>query len=221
MNKMKVKKVIFYILILGNFITGCDNSKAANEDNFKKAIANILPKQKINCFTMDIKLLRYFKEPVSIDFPLDLEKKEEEGFTQLKVLAKVGVLSTSETTTREALSIPQKLVPATRYTLTKEGEKFFKRDLTIPGTSKKKNAFCFGETEIDKVINFTEPESFFGTTASRVKYTYRIKNLPSWTSDSEVQALIPKVAKMVRTKDKPAESTITLFLTSKGWAGKL
>ncbi len=219
MNKMKVGKVIFCILTLGNFITGCDNPKAANEENFKKAIASVLPDKKLNCFTQDLQSLRTLNQRVAIDFPLDLEKKEE--FPVLKVLTKVGVLSTSETTVKEAFSIINKKVPGTRYTLTKDGEKFFKRDLTPSDTSRKINGFCLGEIEIDKVINFTEPENQLGTTVSEVKYTYRIKNLPSWTEDSEVQASIPYVAKMVQTKDNPAESTTTLFLTNKGWVGKL
>ncbi len=218
MNTMKVLRAIFCISILANLITGCDNPKAANEDNFKKAIASALPEKKLNCFTQDVTLLRTFKQPVPIDFPLDLEKREE--FPVVKVLTKVGLLSTSEITVNESFSINNK-VPGTRYTLTKDGEKFFKRNLIPSDRSKKINGFCLGEIEIDKVINFTEPANQLGTTVSEVKYTYRIKNLPSWTEDSEVQASIPYVAKMVQTKDKPAESTAALILTSKGWVDEL
>ncbi len=218
MKKMKVAKAIFCVSILANLITGCDNSKTANDDNFKKVIAAVLPEQQLNCFDLGgIGSSSAFSESVPIDFPLNLVKGEEP--LKIKALVKAGVLSTSEVTVTRYF-IGSHNFPGTRYSLTKSSENFFKKNL--PSLSfTRKNGFCFGETEMDKVINFTEPENVNGNTISQVKYTYKIKNLPNWMEDSEVQTLFPEVAEMVRTKNNPAEDTITLVLTNKGWADKL
>ena len=218
-NKMKVAKAVFCISILVNLITGCDNSKTANDDNFKKAIAAVLPEQQLNCFSSGkIGSSSAFSESVPIDFPLDLAKGEEPS--EIKALVKAGVLATSEVIVPRYLIFSSGKVPGTRYSLTKSSENFFKKNLFSLG-SKGKNGFCFGETEIDKVINFTEPADVNGTTVSQVKYTYKIKNLPSWMEDSEIQSLLPEVQKMVQTKNSPAENTIVLALTNKGWSSKL
>ncbi|MGI2906812.1 hypothetical protein [Tolypothrix sp. VBCCA 56010] len=217
MNKMKVVKAIFCTSILANFLTGCNDPKAANEDNFKKVIVRTLPDTILNCTTTNVRSIDKFEQSRTIDFPLDLGVREE--LPLLKALTKVGVVSKSEVAIKRP--IYNDTIPATRYTLTKDGEKFFKKDLKTFDKSKKINAFCFGEVELDKIVNFTEPTDFFGRTVSEVKYTYRIKNLPSWTSDSQVQALIPAVARMVQTKDKPAEVKAALFLTGNGWVDEL
>ncbi|GJD22869.1 hypothetical protein RIVM261_078250 [Rivularia sp. IAM M-261] len=137
----------------------------------------------------------------------------------LKALTKAGVIQKSEVAIKRPLY--DGTVPAIKYTLTSSGEKYFKKDVKTFDKREKKNAFCFGEVELDKIINFTEPANLFGRTASQVKYSYKIKNLPSWTSDSEVQALIPDITRMVQTVNKPDEVTALLFLTGNGWVDDL
>jgi len=211
MSKMKVVKAIFCVSVLANLMTGCDNSKTANEDNFKKAIAEILPGQQLNCFGLDsttsifgIKLM---------DFPVEIKKGEPPA--QIQALTKAGLLSTSEGRTQLLMGSFSE-TPTTKYTLTKEGEKFFKRAL-----STQSNGLCVGEAEVDKVINFTEPQNKDGITISEVKFSYKIKNYPTWLSNPEIQAAFPYAAKMAQSENKPLEYTTTLFLTSKGWASKL
>jgi hypothetical protein len=217
MNKMKVAKAIFCISILANLITGCDNSKTANDDNFKKAIAtDVLPEEQLNCFALSSSD-EGFGLTKPMDFPIEIAKQKAVALAEIQALTKAGLLSTSEG--REELTIGFQRVPTTKYTLTKEGEKFFKRALT--SYDSKFNGFCVGEAEVDKVINFTDPQNEDGTTISKVKYSYKIKNYPSWLSNSEIQAAFPYAAKMVQSQNKPLESTTKLFLTSKGWAGKL
>ncbi len=75
--------------------------------------------------------------------------------------------------------------------------------------------------QVDKVLNFTEPQNRDGTTISEVKYSYKIKNYPSWISNSEVQAAISGAIQIVQSQNKPLEANITLVLTSKGWTAKL
>jgi hypothetical protein len=224
MNKSKVATGIFCISILANLITGCDNSKAANNDNFKKAIAVRMRGERLNCFNLgNILHIQGGKLETLVDFPLELKKGE--GVGEIQVLTKVGMLLASQATVTvidsiDSFNFGTTQVSGVRYTLTKDGEKIFRRGWS-PDNSSRVNGFCVGEAEVDKIINFTEPQNQNGTTISKVKFTYKVKNLPSWISNSEIQAAFPETVEMVQSQNKPLEANTTLFLTSKGWAAKL
>ncbi len=97
MNKSKVATAIFCVSILANLITGCDNSKAANDDNFKKAIAAVLPEQQLNCIDSGSSTDIYGISKL-LDFPLEMRKSAGAAPADIQALTKVGILSASEVT---------------------------------------------------------------------------------------------------------------------------
>lgn len=186
------KKSAVGIVLLLTLLTGCDNPKAANDENFKKAIVASLPQKDFNCF--GIATFPYFQPD---------GKKDEE----LETLKNLGILSTSRAKQYSSFLISL-VEEGTKYSLTELGQKYYKQD---------KNEFCVGELEFDKVRNFTSPEDESGVRVSRVIYSYKVKNLPQWALDSKVQASTPALARIAGSSTKPLLDSTKLFLTDKGW----
>lgn len=99
-----------------------------------------------------------------------------------------------------------------RYDLTDKGRKS-----TFAGESLhagEPNVFCFGEIEVDKITNFTEPSEVDGMHVTRVTYTRKLIHRPSWSTDPAVQKAFPSY--------NPAgyEDTVRttgMILTNQGW----
>jgi hypothetical protein len=218
-NMLRVKQITVCLLIANSLITGCDNSKAANESNFIKAINQALPGEELNCFPAEFSTGGLFPSSKAISFPIVGIKDREPAY--LKPLAKVGLLSSRSVSEQVAEKIFGFKASATEYNLTELGKKFFTTNVGSQDSKEKESKFCLGEAEVDKIINFTEPQNQSSTATSDVKYTFKIKNIPQWAKDPDVQASIPKVAAILKTKDTPVEATMTLTLTSKGWSNEL
>ncbi|AFZ23739.1 hypothetical protein Cylst_1455 [Cylindrospermum stagnale PCC 7417] len=193
---MKTKMISMIVLTLTGLsliLSGCSNPKDANEGNFKQAINTILAKQKVGCFLVFL-----------FPFPVTVDKRTANSIKPLDSLVKVGLLSSKEITPGS---------PSIEYSLTPEGQKFYNQP---------SGRFCIGEAEVDKIINFTPPQSYPGAPQmSSVKYTYKFKTIGKWVEDPEVQATISELNKILETKDNPPEQEITLFLTNNGWVDKL
>jgi hypothetical protein len=70
------------------------------------------------------------------------------------------------------------------------------------------SCFCIGEAEVDKILNFTQPQSQSGSpTLSRVKFTYKFKTLEKWFEDQEVQAFLNShgLDQILKTKNTPLQ----------------
>lgn len=217
MHALKVKQAIIGVLVASSLITGCSNPTAANEENFKKAISEALPKQNFTCFPLV--QITGFMSPEPMEFPYTVNKGQEPDF--LKALVKVGMLSAKPVTTEASNFFGKYKVEATEYSLTEDGNKSYKRGFTQDNPLESLNGFCLGEAEVDKVVNFTEPQNNSGVTITHVKYTIRTKNIPKWAKDSDLRKSMPVVALIVLAKDHPLERTMTLTLTSKGWTEEL
>ncbi|BAZ54251.1 hypothetical protein NIES4103_69360 (plasmid) [Nostoc sp. NIES-4103] len=225
MTSMIVLSVISSSLIL----SGCSNPKDANEGNFKQAINAILAKQKVGC----VPILGNRES-----FPTTVPQQATDQIKLLNSLVKVGLLSGKEGTTKD---FSGKILPAIEYSVTPEGEKFYTSNV-YPRSSQSKSTggFCIGDAEVDKIINFTEPQSYPGSAqVSNVKFTYKFKNLGKWFEDPDVQATVGTMWKggiferqplydgngglnqILESKDNPPEREINLFLTNNGWVDKL
>lgn len=209
---------------LNLILSGCSNPKDANEGNFKQAINAILAKEKVGC----VSVLGYAWD----SFPAGVPKESTEQINLLNSLVKVGLLSSKEATVKHFLS--RKSVPGIEYSVTPEGQKFYTPNVY----QQPSGGFCIGEAEVDKIINFTPPQSYPGSPQiSLVKFTYKFKNIGKWVKDPEVQATIGTWSKnsspgglvngngglnqILESKDNPPEREIRLFLTNNGWVDKL
>ncbi|BAZ02032.1 hypothetical protein NIES37_60400 [Tolypothrix tenuis PCC 7101] len=228
--KTKSTSIIFLTFISINLIlSSCSNPKEASEANFKQALNTILTKHRVGC----VPVLGNMES-----FPITIPKVATEQINQLNSLVKVGFLSSKE---GEKKDYSGKSIPGIEYSVTAEGEKFYTSNVYPRAPqSKPTGGFCIGEAEVDKILNFTEPQSYPGSPqVSNVKFTYKFKNLGKWFEDPEVQATVGTMwktgifanqplndgngalHKILESKDNPPEIQMNLYLTNNGWVDKL
>jgi hypothetical protein len=119
----------------------------------------------------------------------------EKDDTNAKALAQIGFL---KITGHESFSMATWDI----YDLTSKGREFF-----APG-----RGFCFGKPELISITNFTEPGSTGPYVMSRVTYSYRVIDAPSWVSDWNSQN-----AEKIPTPNAQFQDTQTFVLTANGW----
>ncbi|MGB3650174.1 MAG: hypothetical protein WBA41_03070 [Rivularia sp. (in: cyanobacteria)] len=194
---MHFAKIALISAYASTFVIGCNNPKTANEGNFTKAINQVLPKSGHNCFGVG-------------ELPHITDKNENPRM--FEKLVKIGLLSKSD----KSVKTSGNTHISTYYNLTSEGKKIRKIKLS-PFSFNTINLFCIGDLEVDKIVNFTEPQNESGTVVSEVKYTYKLTNIPKWAQDSELQKLIPSLVTVIQMTKRQNESKIKLMLTDKGW----
>lgn len=145
---------------------GCQNPKAANKENFGKAISAYLVSQEQ-------------KGEYCIGSKVDHYQVQETSGPDnaTRALLKIGFLKiTSQVPTMMGFW------NLTDYDLTQKG-----RDSFTPG-----KGFCLGKPALVQVINFTDPGPTGST--SRVTYSYQLRDVPSWASGPDGQAFQSSVA---------------------------
>ena len=145
-----------HLLLVAAFflLVGCQNPKAANNENFGTAIsAYLIHQEEIGAYCVGPKVDHFqVEEATGPDLPI-------------QGLLKVGFLQiTSQQPTMMGF---WKL---TVYDLTPKGRESF-----IQG-----RGYCLGKPALTQVINFTDPGPT--GTVSRVTYLYRLNDVPSWAS---------------------------------------
>lgn len=175
-------KIILGSLALIISLAGCNDVKEANNGNFEKVINEHLLKEKdkIACINVGKKF------PISDDFGI-----QEKLF---KVYVDSGLMSEmmEEKEDKELFTGKKTTSVVKTYDLTEKGKEYVKD-----------GKFCFGTPVVSKVISFSEPTAFMDRTVSEVKYTYILKDLPSWF-----------------TSQKERNKKILLYLTDNGWEYK-
>lgn len=126
----------------------------------------------------------------------------------LDALANVGLLTKSP-----APPTPQG-TPQAVYTLTDKGRSsaFSAENPIRRGPPP---LFCFGDVRVDKIVRFTEPAPEDGVQVSRVEYTVRLTNVPSWAEDRAVQNAFPNMTPEAFQRQQPRDEV--LGLTDQGW----
>lgn len=190
---MSFAKTSIISILASTLVIGCSNPKDANEGNFTQAVKEILPQTSHNCFGVG-------RLPYTARRNTNSNMHEE--------LVKAGLLSKSSET-KEYFG--RKYISAYYY-VSPEGKKIHKQKISRFGLGTV-DYFCVGEMEVDKIVNFTEPQNQSGIMVSHVKYSYKLKNIPKWARNPQLQQLIPSFPNL----DKPSEASITLKLTNKGW----
>lgn len=86
-------------------------------------------------------------------------------------------------------------------------------DLTEKGRAEKvwdsSRGFCVGKREVDEVVRWTEPASSNGVLATRIDYTWKLGDRPSWAT--------PELFSEVKGMEKPVEDLAIAQKTSDGW----
>jgi len=186
-----LRMIVFALLT--SFIISCSpDPKEATSENFTKAINEAI-KEKGNfisdrIFDGDRKL---FKSAGLIEIYTELEEKQD-------------FLSFIE---RRKDNNPE-MVEVEKYRLTELGKKYNKEKILGSG-------FCYGNSEVVEIKNFTEPTNMGGYTVSHVKYTFKINNIPEW-----VHVLKKKykwMEKDINSSKTPLSGKATLILTNTGW----
>lgn len=178
-NRMKI---ILGSLALIIALAGCNDVKDANNSNFEKVINEYLLKEKdkIVCTNVGEKF------PITDDFGIQeklFKEYVDSGLMKEMMEEKEG---------KELFTGKKTISIIKIYDLTEKGKEYIKD-----------GKFCFGTPVVSKVISFTEPTAFMDRTVSEVKYTYILKDLPSWFTSQE-------------EKNKK----ILLYLTNNGWEYK-
>lgn len=74
---------------------------------------------------------------------------------------------------------------------------------------------CYARRSIEAVENFTEPTNATGVKATRVTYSYTLKDVAPWASHPAIAAALPAIPEAVaKPSSKDADD---LILTDSGW----
>lgn len=103
----------------------------------------------------------------------------------------------------------------------KWGNRFAIFDLTDKGKRVyvPNRGFCYGTLSVSNIVNYTEPQNLFGRKIVRVKYKYKLVDIPDWAlslaADNNHKDYILSLMKSQINSQN--EATDTLMLTGKGW----
>lgn len=200
---MFVKIVATAALLIA--VSGCTDPKAANEENFKKAIQAYLDTTYPKCY-------------VNTEFPITIDWDISGIKGKLRALAKVGLVEESEgQVERPGFGNKKNFASAPSFDLTDEGKKYYKTDVAKTLGRKTLGGFCVGKATVMEVSQFSEPSDMFGQRISRVNYTYEVSDLPSWARSDEILDAIKDLKIDVESEQSPIKKLDALILTNNGW----
>jgi hypothetical protein len=208
-----MKTVIIASTLLALVLAACGSSKEANNGNFEKALNAHLAS---NCITVQPFVMKAERQR----YPMTVELQPENAFIPqaqidennanltrpVDVLVKVGLLSVSAGSKKEKTLYGESVTVPTRiYALTDLGKK------TI--LSSDSTAMCAGHLKVDKVVQFTSPNSALGQTISEVLFTSSPVDVPDWAKSADVQNVYGLANQLAEHR----RATRRLVLTSDGW----
>lgn len=197
------------MLVVASLIVfaGCNSGKKPNETALKGAINPYLQARTQTCVAVNGK------------FPIDVPAADKSSeATKLAALEHGGLVQSQNTTAvvqnlTNALSLgPKKAEPVKRYTVSGEGQQYFKQVLTTQGQS---DGFCYGHEQVDSIVNWTEPQTQGDTSETTVTYTYKVPDLAAWAKLPEVNQAFPTINTTL--SGAGTNQSIPLHLTNTGW----
>ncbi|WP_024302910.1 ubiquitin-associated-like domain-containing protein [Pseudogulbenkiania sp. MAI-1] len=199
---MKLASLTPCALALMVALTGCSDPKAASNDNFSKAI-NAYFEANPACLYVTNKTLplKVWSGPHSYDMNVH-------SLPQLDALAKVGLLTVTETQEASGSGLMKANRTYRTYALTDKGQKSYAT------WGKQNKGFCYGQLEVVDVTNFTEPSPLMGVTVSQVNYSFRVKEAADWSQDPAVKAAY---GKEVVPQGETVKGTTIMVKTGEGW----
>ena len=197
------------ILIAASLIVfvGCNSSKKPNEAALRGAINPYLQAQTQTCVAVGGK------------FPINVPAADQSSeTTKLAALEHGGLVQSQNTTAvvqnlANALSLrPKKAEPVKRYTVSSEGQKYFKQILTTQGQS---DGFCYGHAQVDSIVKWDEPTTQDGASVTEVTYTYKFQQLADWAKLPDVEQAFPAIKSTV--EQAGTNQVVEAHLTNNGW----
>jgi hypothetical protein len=222
---MQINTPSILLLIFATFnliLSSCSSPKDANEDNFRHSINKAInDKEKVGCISV-------LQSGTSFPYQVPKVKVNQYKINVLNSFVKAGLLSSKEIQINNFFGT----IPGIEYAVTSEGEKVYTSDTKQLG--QQGAGFCIGEVEVDKILNFTEPQSYLGSPPmTRVKFTYKFKRLYKWMEDKGIKEALDsrsEWSKIIKSKsldetlaakDNLPEEEINLYLTNNGWIDHL
>lgn len=197
---MNVSSLAPVSLALVVALSGCSDPQAASNENFGKAI---------NAF--------YQSNPACLlvtrnELPLKIDRNGYAGdiraMKQLDALAKVGLLTTSDTQETVGTGLFKANRSYWTYALSEQGQKSYAT------WGKGNKGFCYGQLEVVTVNNFTEPSPLLGMTVSQVSYTFHVKDAAAWSQDAAVKAAYERA---VVPPGETVQGKAIVVKTGNGW----
>ena len=108
-----------------------------------------------------------------------------------------------------------RIVKATRYKLTPEGEAG--AQVAPSNLSTGQTNFCYRNYRPQEITGFTEPADSLGHTVSNVKFTFRAENGAEWIRKSPGLEEFGNIGRNLKSDAEPIVGSATLVPTDQGW----
>ena len=214
---MSKKLFLCSIISASLFVTACNDPKAANKENFGKAVSEYLATQSAVCINYPKSSLYLSKDsPLNNDEKIVFNSKElantwnKDTAEQMDYLEQKGLFSKQEQIIQVDKFGEKKDVAVTVYSPTEKLKPFIIEKDSGLGKSKK---ICTGKVELGSIGTFTEPAERSGMKVSRVEYTIKTKELADWATDPNFS----KLFKGLYVDIAEEQQKTTLILTNDGW----
>ena len=204
-----MKRSIDFFILGFVLVSGCGGPKKPSESNFRAAINRYLSKNGKACI------------PVVQSFPADIPvaRLNESSGTPLEMAAleKAGLLRSSNTMAvadgmLDALRGPTPARPVKRYELTAEGQKSFRKYLTLIGPM---NGFCYGQEQVDSIVKWDAPSKQETDFVTAVTYTSKLEQIAGWANQPDIDRAFPVIKATV--DETNINQIVGLHLTNRGW----
>lgn len=215
---MSKKLFLCSIISTSLFITACNDPKAANKENFGKAISEYLATQSAVCINYPNSSFAIPKDsPLNNDTQIVFKSKDlanswyQDTADKMTYLEQKGLFSKQEQTIQVDGFGQKQDIAITVYSPTDKVKPFI-IEKEISGLGKSKE-ICTGKVELDSINTFTEPAERSGMKVSRVEYTIKTKELADWATDPNFS----KLFKGLYVDIAEEQQKTTLILTNDGW----
>ena len=187
------------ILMVVPLLVACDDKRTAHAGNFEQA------------------LQRYYDgHPECVALPIDFSLGTPIGADQASrgqadALVRAGLLS-AVPSKRELTASAVGALVSVQYALTTAGAQAIRKgaDSFLGGMN-----LCYAQRRITKVTLFTTPAEVLGTKASRVSYSYELRDIATWAKDGALQDAFPPIkAALVAPSLSDTDGVV---LTDAGW----
>lgn len=207
-----MKTKILTMLAAGTFsFAACCHSMEPTRDNLRPALQKYLREKGDLCLG-------------KFDWPIDVSEHDREIGTrdalQMPVLEKIGIVISSKGSAKRMEGGSEKIVPVTRYKLTKTGKKFYlaRETIQVSADGKKtvhRGDFCAGKLSLDSIVGWDAPQTVGDHQEATVAYTYKFA-AADWTRNPEIRKVFPMVDRIVNGAGTMQLKQL-FRLTKNGW----
>lgn len=178
-------------------LAGCNSPKDANKSIFKAALQQWFDANPVCA-------------PLTQDQDLPIERAKDDSRNKAALDAAVAAGLLSIETMRSGPVGP----PAA-------GNLTYRPTATGKGTFRQRNHFlggvdiCFARRRIETIESFTEPADMLGVRATRVTFTYTLKDIAPWATQPALAAALPAIGQILANPSQT--DAVGLVLTNEGW----